>query len=504
MSDDYLATCKTAFACSLNEELPNEGYSFATFVELKLKIQGMIVTVGNESRPPYNTACITSLQYGSSQGMGAVIEITDEEGGTFSKSFEALNKGLGNLGKELESFQLDFGWIVTPKCNEESSSSVKKISAYTETGSYVQLVPFKMNVSYGQGVIKYTLECNDNLMRVAEGKVEASVGRDDAKVPLKQAIRQFMKEKLPPPMIDVEFMSADDPKKEFDFKNSEGGKEGPKSVWLSMQQNKLATLRRWIAPLRTSNDKGIIIEYERTGKIILRENPIPDKCGETNRCPLSHGTYIVNGGKNSPVIEFSPEINWTLAMNGGTGGSSSPASGAAAKKEGLVCGGEPNKNDSVGTATHSSTAGTENFFAPDGAAVRVERAGTGHEIALGILEGATPISAELTVVGDPRIIFPDQIMGYVISIIVINPFHLKSSSAAGCPEWLASPVCNAALSNRFWDVTGVDHQISAGSYKTTYKVTLPVPNVQLDLNDPIGGVGSGGPTLDIKTAPRQK
>ena len=501
---DFLATCKTAYACNLNEELPNEGYSFATFVELKLKIQGMSVSVGNESRPPHNTACITSLQYGASSGCGAVIEIVDEEGGTFSKSFEALNKGLGNLGKELEAFELDFGWIVEPKCNTYSSGSVKKISVYTETGSYINLIPRAMKVSYGQGTIRYTLESQDNLNRVAEARVEASVGRDDAKVPLKQAIRQFMKERLPPPMLDVEFVSADDPTKEFDFKNSEGGKLGPKSVWLSMQQNKLATLRRWISPLRTSNDKGIIIEYERKGKITLRENPAPDKCAETNRCPQSIGTYIVNGGKNSNVIEFAPQVDWNLTGASGTGGSSSPASGAGKKKEGLICG-KPNRNDKVGAASGVTAAGTINYFAPDEAASKAERADAANEIALGPLEGHNAIEAELTVLGDPRIVFPDQLNGGdVMSIIVINPFHLRPKSVDGCPDWLAEPICNATFSNRFWEVKGVDHQISAGSYKTTFKVYLPVPNVQLDIDDPVGGKDSGGPTLDIRTAPEQK
>ena len=500
---DFLATCKTAYSCGLNEELPLEGYSFAPFVELKLKIQGMIVSVGNESRPPYNTACITSLQYGASSGNGAVIEIVDEEGGTFSKSFEALNKGLGNIDKELEAFELDFGWIIEPKCNTKSSSGIKKISVYTETGCFINLIPRVLKVSYGQGTIRYTLESTDKLNRVAEARVEASIGRDDAKVPLKQAIRQFMKERLPPPMLDVEFASADDPTKEFDFKNSEGGKLGPKSVWLSMQQNKLATLRRWINPLRTSNDKGIIIEYERTGKVVLRENPAPDKCAENNRCPQSIGTYIVNGGKNSNVIEFAPQIDWNLSGASGTGGSSSPASGAGKKKEGLICG-KPNKNDKVGVASGVTAAGTINYFAPDEAATKSERADAANEIALGPLEGRSPIEAELTVLGDPRIIFPDQLNGGdVMSIIVINPFHLRPNNS-GCPEWLAEPICNATFSNRFWEINGVDHQISAGSYKTTYKVRLPVPNVQLDVDDPIGGKDSGGPTLDIKTAPEQK
>jgi hypothetical protein len=499
---DFLATCKTAYACSLNEELPLEGYSFATFVELKLKIQGMVVSVGNKSRPPYNTACITSLQYGASSGNGAVIEIVDEEGGTFSKSFEALNKGLGNLGKELEAFELDFGWIVGSECG--TNTSAKKISVYTETGSYINLIPRSMKVSYGQGTIRYTLESQDNLNRVAEARVEASIGRDDAKVPLKQAIKQFMRERLPPPMLDVEFVSADDPTKEFNFKNSEGGKLGPKSVWLSMQQNKLATLRRWINPLRTSNDKGIIVLYERTGKIILRENPAPDKCAETNRCSQSLGTYIVNGGKNSNVVEFAPQVDWNLTGASGTGGAASPASGAGKKKSGLVCG-KQNKNDKVGAASGVTAAGTMNYFAPDEAAAKSERADAANEIALGPLEGTSPIEAELTVTGDPRIVFPDQLNGGdVISIIVINPFHLRTKSADGCPDWLAEPVCNATFSNRFWEIKGVDHQISAGSYKTTYKVYLPVPNVQLDIDDPIGGKDSGGPTLDIKTAPQQK
>jgi hypothetical protein len=125
-NNDFLVNCIDKFSCDKMIRLPfdgtsgdkkYEGYSFAPFVEMKLNVSGEILTVGNNSRPNgNNTAVITSLEYGASEGTGVLIEIFDEEGGNFTKSFQALNKSLSNIKEDISNLVIDFGWLFEKKC----------------------------------------------------------------------------------------------------------------------------------------------------------------------------------------------------------------------------------------------------------------------------------------------------------------------------------------------------------------------------------------------------
>ena len=505
-NSDFLVNCIGKHSCDGIVRLPfdlnsgdrkYEGYSYAPFVELKLNVSGEIITVGNNSRPQGdNTAVITSLEYGASEGVGVVIEIFDEEGGNFTKSFQALNKSLNNIKEDISKLELDFGWIVEKKCGGES---VQKFSVVTVNKFPINLLPIKMNVVYEGGKIKYTLEANDLQSRISEVRQECNIGTEDNKVSLKEAIKKFMKQNLPPPVLNVEFLKKDG-KTEWEFKNSDGGPDGPKSVWGSCQQNKLATIRRWIAPYTTKDNKGIVLQWKgledgkkpkEGGTIILMEDPSPDS-KQNNLCKSNIGTYIVNGGKSSPVLSFNPQVNWSFASSGSSGASQAGAS-AAGKKAGKSC--QEDKNDKGGTASTMSTGGQDNNRSPDQQATATARANAAHEKAAASREILTSIEAELKIIGDPKYIFPLLWKDKNLSLIVINPFHLRTQNLflrdVGCPEWLSQPACNPVFSNKNWQIQGVNHQIKGGSYVTILKLMLAAPNVELSRDSTLGGDPNG-------------
>lgn len=487
--------------------LPIDGWSFAPFVELNIQTEGEYITVGNYSRPPNNYAVIKSMEYGSSEGMGVTIEIFDEEGGNFTKSMESINKSLSSATKDIKGLKLDFGWIVQKRCQADAP---KKVSVNTETGDFIHLLPISLMVVYEGGKIKYTLEAQDLCSRVADVRLECNIGKDDAKVPLKEAIRRFMKSSNPPPIFDVEFWPAgaagraDYKGPEWEFKKSDGGKEGPKGVWYTHQQNKLATLRRWIAPLTTSNGKGIVLQWKgkkvlntnEGGTIILQEDP-SDKCASFDPCLAQPGsvgvwpkTYIVNGGKQSPVLSFNPQVKWTFTGSGKSGGSQAASSGAGAKPKGKDCNGriEVEKAGSATSTTGGST--TIHYRNPDQESSKGLEANAAHEAANAFREVFSPIEAELKITGDPSMVFPIDLYAKTVSLIVINPFHIMSKDVT-C-GWLSSPMCNPVFSNKNWRITGVNHQIKEGSYVTILKLMLDVPNVQLPPGGRLGGELSGG------------
>lgn len=544
MAEDFLESCQKKYGCN-QPKLPfegSEGYSYAPFVEINFILNGELLTVGNNSRPGSgNTAVIRSMQYGASEGMGVSIEIVDEEGGNFTKSFESINKGLGNIKEDVKNFELDFGWIVTKNCGSESSAAsdtlvglpgtqnYEKISVKNSRGpkSGISILPLRMNVVYEGGYIKYTLEAQDMMSRVWETKQECNVGDQDHPVTLKEAIRILAKTGQSP-KFHVDFLKSDyltrwDFKKDGDS-NKKG--EGPLAVWSTNQQNKLESIRNWIKDYVTKDEKGIVFQHmtkneyiyhtnqvvDEEAVLVLLEDPGPDACRPTiDQCSMGQefhlGTYIVNGGNKSPVMSFNPSVNWTFTPNSCNGGSAVPDSGAAAKQDGKkkCSGGNETSEKQVDCAgaeianvPHSSSVGND-----DRAADGVD-ASAAHQKANAFREFFSPIEAELKILGDPSYVFPTFFMTKTISLIVINPYHLRSNNEIECPDWLAEPVCNSVFSNKNWMVMGVDHQINPGSYITTLKLKLPAPGWDLPPGAPLGGQeGAETKTAEIKPEPKQ-
>lgn len=518
MAANFLVDCVQKYSCNANEiaTIP-EGYSFSPFVELK--IGNETLTVGNKSRPKgNNTAVIKSLNYGASDGCGATIEIEDEEGGSFSESFRRLNKSLTGMAEDTFRYELDFGWIIEDNCGGEFNTKKLSVSNATITAGKIYLLPLSMKVTYEGNKIKYSLEAQDLMSRVGEARVECNVGTEDKKSHLKDAIEALCARREPGPKCRVKFLSSDG-KSDLKFKSSEGGDEGkgPKDVWTSNLQNKLAIIRRWVDPIKTINEKGIVIHWEGgrpeseefAGTIIIQEDPNPDFCSKNyDPCKANistlgiPGTYIVNGGKKSAVISFNPTVNWTLANIAKRGGSQSSVDGGGAKQEGIIeC---PDNRPVAGTGVAPPSSSSTLGFRDPSDTRRNSSGSAAHQKANLFREIYSPIEAELKIFGNPALVFPQLLIGKSISLIVINPFHLRPSKDTTCPDWLAQPTCNSVFSNKNWMIKGVNHQIDKGSYVTILTIMLPVPGVHFNPDVEVGGPNSGGPKLDIKTQPDAK
>jgi hypothetical protein len=498
---DYLEQCVKRFSCDDANSVAKipSGYSFAPFVELKLGDE--IVTVGDNSRPGKgNTAVIKSLDYGVSQGQGCKIEIYDEEGGSFSNAFQALSKSIEKAESDMNMFELDFGWLIEERCG--SQTSIRKISASNSSGQCgkLYLLPLRANVSYEGGKIKYQIEAQDMMARVGEARVECNIGTDKRKTTLKNALIKLFKELKGGPICDVEFKSSDG-KKPFEF--SVGGRQGPKGVWNSNQQNKLATARRWVSDYTTKNGKGILFQWKGCGDptIIIMEDPGPTMNEVRDPC-LSNissvtgkpGTYVVNGGPDSSVISFSPTVNWHLSKMGKSGGQQGAFDGSGAKAKGKKVRGLffRDKTGDGGAMTDPGTSNLPPGLSPKESTKKVQASRAAHQRANMRIEAMSTIEGELKIFGDPSLVFPYDIVSKNLSLIVINPFHIKNSSSDNCGDWLVSPPCNDVFSNKNWLILGVNHQITPGSYVTILKISLPAPGVDLEPDDVVGGSGSGG------------
>lgn len=478
--------CLSLYSCGALVT-PQPGAILGPYVKIGFGGEGQEITVGNKSSAPDHHAVIKSFEYGFSNGAGIKVEIFDEEGSRFKTFVERLNKALARANDDYTMF-CEFGWI-RQDCNGNVT-----LDKTTDYGGMLHFLPIKIETAYEQGKIKYTLEGADFQDRIAENRIERNQGREDNKIPLKQALRRLFQENEPR-VLNVLFQRADG--SEWCFKNADGGCEGPKAVWPADQQNALATARKWIAPLSTSDDKGIILQWnpaEDTSTIVFLEDPKPAPGESPDCCKRNIGTYIVNGGNCSPVLSFNPTINWNLGGNAGSGGGQpGAASGGGVKQEGR----EGLNVERVGSQTSLAVNQNDNMWRPnDQILPKAQDAHAHHEAAVRFREVPQSITADLKIQGDPKLAFPlgsRGLVGKTVSIIVINPFHVMGGE--NC-EWIANPVCNETLSNKKWEIISANHQIKEGSYVTILKVFLEVPNVDIDQGEPLGGNGCGTQRFD--------
>lgn len=463
------------------------GAVFAPWVQVGIEGEGTNITVGNRSSPPDNHAIIKSFEYGFSEGAGVKIEIFDEEGSSLSTFVNRLSKTLCEATQDYK-MSLDFGWII-----QYCDGSIEMNRA-SDHGNRLWFLPLKIEMALENGKIKYTIEGTDLQDRVSENRLENNQGREDNMVDLKDAIRTMFRESCPH-IEDVRFEDKDG--NEWNFKNSDGGQNGPRSVWTTDQQNALATTRKWIAPLMTENDKGVVFQWkpdEQQPCVVLLEDPNSAPDENDPCCDVHLATYIVNGGNCSPVLQFSPQVNWTLAANAGAGGQQAGGVSAGHEKQE---GRDGSNVERVGTQTQFPVNQNDVLWrGPEDIVGKAQDANAAHEAAVRFREVPSSITAELKIIGDPSLAFPlggAGLIGRTVSIVVINPFYITGGSAC---EWLASPPCNQILSNKRWMIQGANHQIREGSYTTTLKLFLEVPNVELNPGEPLGGRGCGTLTFD--------
>jgi hypothetical protein len=495
---DCLVGCAREYQCGPNTVLrkPYDYDTLSPYVKVSFnEIDGDDrITVGNESYPAReNQAVIIRFDYSISNGNSCEVEILDEQGGSFSNFLTEMLKCIEETSLKYK-MKVEFGWIGT-NCEEGPSIIQSPV---------VTFLLKQCDVSFSNGFIKYVAHGVDLLQPVFAGKETDSSGGDKIrKLPLKQAIRELFQDSEP--RCDVAFLkkTKDGSIDTWKFNVGEDG-EGPTDKWEADSQNKLAAAMAWLQPYRTEDDKGIVPAWDGIrNRLIFWEDFVPN-CGESIPCEgNTAGIFFVNAGKCSNVLDFTPTFNWVVGSQvaNAVGGQVLSETQETVEKK------EDDKDDcdrkvkKVGVSEGVPVPdNANNAYGTDEGGKETSKSQKSNMHANTFFGGVKPISAELRMFGNPDPQFIDIVRRTqkpYCSVVVLNPFHLSNTGSNGCPEWLAEPICNPILTNKKWLMEGINHSIQNGSFTTTLKLTLPAPNVELSTNEPLGGVGSGGITLEV-------
>lgn len=483
---ESIFNCYSTYGCGCFQK-PIDEEIIGPYVKLTFLSSGKSITVGNNPSPSNNNvASIKSFQYGSSDGVGAEVEIYDEEGGEFAFFIDKIVKR-PSVALDLYKVVCQWGWI-TQDCN----GNTRKISSNCHVFAILSV---DISIANAKGII-FKLELFDLMVSLFETQVTATFENT-----LKQNIIDLFKS-TNPPITDIRFkrykenflsnicsvnnFSISD--NELDDMEFEGNVKTDKISLKGNGLTPLAAAREWMKGYKTDKGKGVIVFYDNTidcisgevkPKLIFLEDPLPICYDAKLACRTSIGTYIVNGGRDSKVISFDPKIKFNFSAAAHAGAVIGNESAIAVKAAGQPCdpkGGGSKMNDGV-AAFINANANMLKIFGADFAPAAAVSANAAHERANKTYEA---VEAELKIQGEPRLDSPFAIKIRTVSIIVINPFRLAEKEG-DCPVWLTSVPCNSVLSNKSWFINGVSHEISGGSYTTTLRVFLPAPGTTTTL-----------------------
>lgn len=445
-------------------------------------------------------ACIKSFQFGKSvgNGTGFKVEIITEEYKTMIQIIKILNTSKTKAAEDAHKASCEFGWI-----KRSCMNAIKFISNAQYGGKLIFLVQ-TVESNFENGVYKISVECCDLFQRTnqqAQGLSE--FGQDDSKMSLKQALdKMWTNPKFHPNVDRIEFKTFDNKEKagsgpQYSFKNSDGGANGPYASFQSKEKNKLSTTRDWINSVLTDSDKGIMQQFENEDQwtLVFQEDVFDDS---VSKCEKSLGSFVVNGGNCSPVISFSPKINW-ITQNTGSGAADAGASSVDATRADneKIANPKWSKIEQVGgNQTQTVSNSDKQWRTPKVQSYNLQKSVMEHGHATKSYEIAGAIEAELTIQGNPKFSYnfgDSGIVGAFVSIAVLNPAVVRERQSLDKTEcvWLEESPVNEVLSNSGWLVKGVDHQISDGKYVTTFKLTLQAPNDVLSYDDTLGGTPDG-------------
>jgi hypothetical protein len=443
---------------------------------------GQFITVGNKSAPSVeNTACITSFEYGATQAGGSgghhmKVEIIDERGGEFTKFADSLHKCITKSTKDY-SMQVQWGWL--------GASCMGGVQKIPSSPVVITAIPALMEVSFSEGKVKYNIVGTDIGQIIFTARAELVYGTEANKMHLKEAITKMSKEVNPTFAVDWKDNNGQE------IKFADGGEKGPLGVWRCNRQNKIAVISDWLNDYTTTNGKGFMVLWDNkqsTPTLRIIENIFP-KCNEKPKADdekHSLGTFIVNAGPCSNVLEFNPSFTWLTGFSkSGANSEGLSSEGGKTAKDSTDC--ENKKQTDAGTSSNTAIDqnAAETYGDQTSTKIPAANAANAHGIA-----GTHIISAEMRIMGnaEAEFIYPTLLAKFYCSVVVINPFHISGS---GCGDWLAQPMCNQVLSNKAWMVSGVNHYIKDGSYTTTLKLDLAAPGIDAP-SGPLGGSGSGG------------
>lgn len=474
---------------------------YTPFIEITFRGTEQFLVVGNHSSPPFNhKAMITSWQYGTSTGTGGCgmkVEITDEGGYLYNQIVQGLNKDLTKVLSPTTGAGgcfCRFGWIVK-NCDGSTDTIHNEQFSCQEGGGTLSFLPMNVETNFEGGVIKFVLEATDLFVRSFDARLQEQFGDDANKMPIKDALREVFTQR-DPKFNNVRYFNKEG-QEGLEFK-SENMEDGYKSTHQAEQESNVSCARKWLNSTRSKDDKGCLIIYDPCNNdVIIHEDPNSEKC-----CDKSIGTFVVNGGNKSPVISFNPSIKWPIGVNAGSGGTPSGSATGASDYKSSEDKPTPSRIQDTGVQTSPNIQGDQNLWRnPEDQPLKTRDNMTVHNKATKVYEQVEAIEAELKVMGDPRWVQPVFLTGKWLSLVVIDPYYL-AEDGNGC-EWISNPTCNAILSNKKWMIMGVDHQITSGSFVTTFKIQLLTPNVNYPGGAPFGGCGTEVPEESEPTPPRK-
>lgn len=499
----------------------------APFVKMTITdVNGNYITVGNESNPAldggrsYNHTVIKSFKYGSTTAGGGggykmEVEITDEAGGSFATFVNRMIGAFCPTNAHRKGIvKVQWGWI-----GANCDGFVDDLYSKVHTG-----ILMKVTSTFAHGLMKFNLDITDDTPLFFQLATDGNHGMDNMPIPIKEAIRQLAKQYN----FVVEFLRPHTFEEwKFDVEAAHGvkgmdGREliGAKSVFRDNTQNPIDAIKDWVQRSGLKTDRGLGIvpqtvsvwdsslvkgQIKKTEKshLILWEDHqgSPDKT--VNGCFISIGTYIVNGGKDSPVLSFNPQLESYFQHQSMTGGGSSTTSNEQIPQQTLE---ETFKNNCNGIKPGSPT-----FETSSESAVRIHgtllayrdtvEANKMHDRAAIPVH---PTKAEMRIQGDPKLDDPRFLNGKFISLVVINPHHIQETvvpltdqngnvvdMVRGPDEWLQADPCNAVLTNTNWLILGSFHEIKEGVYTTTLQLSLSTPGSDIAYERPFGNSPDG-------------
>lgn len=489
LCDDYLSDSQ----CNLRKSEP--GSVLSPFVEVTFKHVGTTVTVGNLSNPSNkNNAVIRDFEFGHSDGAQCRITIHDQAGSDFVQFMKNLLKDSAFASPD-GGYTMDirFGWV---KSGCEGAGESPNISPR------YHLMCDTITCNFTGGKFMYEIGGCDIGDKMFEAKADKTYGTEKDPIHITEAITKLFTED-PPKVGKVSFkqFNQSNQPEDLKFKVAPEGdpKKGPKGYWESKTRDKLNCALDWLKSYVSENGKAIRPTYNSLdpgGEIIFWEDYSAD-CGSTRNYDQNClGTYIINGGGDSPVIEFNPKIKWDFYSTSMTSGGTLGTNKVAQNPDGSKQKGDPDCKDL--TREHQPTAGPTmttaiSQNATDNGMTEQQVADAQSKQLKTMSLFFQPIEAELVIQGDPQMTRPQEaIWNKNVMIVFLNPYHLFASGE--CGDWLQEPACNPWLTNKAWTVKNVTHRINDGKYITSLSLYLVGPGVSIDSSDPVGGAGSGGPS----------
>jgi hypothetical protein len=492
----------------------NQPPPFAVLIPwVKIAINGdidnpnaQVITVGNESQGGQTAyAAIKSFQYGSSDGFTVKFEIVDVQGGNFCSFVNKLAQDLKEDNFD-EDHKIIFRWGWSgDECGSNGEGSLASIDARLISGSHTAIIRHIVPV-LENGMFRFTITCVDPSDIYHEQVVDAEV----PEIPLVHAITTLFVAYAVPSVDSVIYQMRDakgnivsmpdEPDRPF-FASNNGINEqtlGPKVKWNTLGRTPLSILRDWLGVVESINGQGFKVMFESGAKginLIIRENDKPG-CEKFPQIPdidpLEKRVYIVNGGVQSKVLSFTPNIKWIYVPSLKAGAVQDKNQQKDVKQDDQKLedcqDGDKPKNTKPGITTMQSPSHPIDDSRGSDAMVDRMRADRKQFLAENAFEA---ITAELRIQGDPSYQYIQDI-GQLITVVVINSF-IPSGTTTTC-DWTIQTMssssnlalCNSVLSNKSWMIKSFFHDIKEGSYTTTLELVLAQPGIDTDINNGIG------------------